>query len=206
MAYPRSDESKPKQSLGFLTVLECPRDGLFGGYLALNFLGRPLEFRCTAPIKPSRAQQILYGPTLNSYLYGEQIGRSLLDGVTHDPLVVCTDHPAVLAVRDFVDIPVALVEIPAGEAEGPESTTAEAGSSATDPGQKTWRVHAAHAPDSPLRRFHLGHNRLAAGPRAEADQATILDRLADLADSFDLAEPFVRIREAIEEARRAGGG
>ena len=160
-----------------------------------------MEFRCTAPIKPNRAQQILYGPTLDFYLYGEQIGQSLLDGATYDPLVVCTDHPGVLAVRDFVDVPVALVGIPSGEAEGPESTACGPGSS-----DKTWRIHAAHAPDTHLRRFHLGRNRLAVGPRAETDQATITDRLADLAESFDLAEPMVRIREAIEEARRYGGG
>jgi len=205
MACRRSNESKPKQSLGFLTVLEYPRDGLFGGYLGLNFLGRPVEFRCTAPIKPNRAQQILYGSTLDSYLYGEQIGGALLNGVTHDPLVVCTDHLSVLAVRDFVDVPVALVESPDDETADPESTSLETGSSAADSGDKTWRVHAAHAPDASLRHFHLGRNRLAVGPRAEADRVTITDRLAELADSFDLAEPFVRIREAIEEARRSGG-
>ena len=44
----------------------------------LNAAGRPLEFHCTAPIKPNRAQEILYGPTLESFLYGEQIGQTLI--------------------------------------------------------------------------------------------------------------------------------
>jgi hypothetical protein len=39
---------------------------------------------------------------------------------------------------------------------------------------------------------------------AAADQRTIVDRLAGVADSLDLAEPFQRIREAVEEARRGG--
>src|SRR5688500_11494160 len=60
------------QALGFLTVVEHDQFGLVGGYLILNSSGRPLEFHCTAPVKPSRAQQILYGPTLTPYLYGEQ--------------------------------------------------------------------------------------------------------------------------------------
>jgi hypothetical protein len=40
--------------------------------------GRPLEFHCTEPVQPSRAQQILFGPTLRDFLCGEQIGGALL--------------------------------------------------------------------------------------------------------------------------------
>ena len=56
--------------------------------------GRPLEFHCTAPIKPNRAQEILYGPTLDAFLYGEQIGRTLLAEAKIEPLLVCTDRSA----------------------------------------------------------------------------------------------------------------
>ena len=52
-------DAKSKPALGFLTVVEHPQYGLFGGYLVLNLAGRPLEFHCTAPIKPNRAQEIL---------------------------------------------------------------------------------------------------------------------------------------------------
>ena len=192
------NEPKPKQCLGFLTVVDCPQDGLFGGYLALNFLGRPLEFRCTAPIKANRAQQILYGQTLDAYLYGEQIGKTLLEGVSHPPLVICTDRRVVLAVGDFVDMPVTLVESPASQQVVAESAS-------MDSEAKTWRLHAAGVGEPPLNHFQLGRNRLATPAGAQDDPLTITDCLAELADSFDLAEPFVRIREAIEEARHAGG-
>ena len=66
-------------ALGFLTVVDSPQHGLFGGFLLLNGGGRPLEFHCTAPVKANRAQRILYGPTLMPYLYGEQIGRTLVE-------------------------------------------------------------------------------------------------------------------------------
>ena len=58
-------------AIGFLTVTEHAEHGLFGGYLILNVSGRPLEFHCTAPLKPSRAQEILYGPTLRPFLFGD---------------------------------------------------------------------------------------------------------------------------------------
>ncbi len=103
-----SDKHNSKPAIGFLTVIDHPQHGLFGGYLVLNLAGRPLEFHCTAPIKPNRAQQILYGPTLESFLYGEQIGSTLLGHAKTSPLVVCTDREPVLSLRELVDVPVAL--------------------------------------------------------------------------------------------------
>jgi hypothetical protein len=192
-----SDKSPP--TLGFLTVLEHETDGLFGGYLILNMAGRPLEFHCTAPIRANRAQEILYGPTLQPYLYGEQIGQTLLDKAKVPPLVVCTDRPAALAVREWVDVPVALVvarddDISAGPGDTPEAASAG----------EHWRVDAPHIAAYPLCHFRVGSNRLAVAERSAADRDVIAERLRDVADSFDLAEPFCRIREAIEEAR--GGG
>ena len=70
--------SNSLSAMGFLTIVESSAQGIFGGYLLLNEAGRPLEFHCTAPVRPNRAQQILYGPTLKPYLFGEQIGQTLL--------------------------------------------------------------------------------------------------------------------------------
>jgi hypothetical protein len=101
--------TKPSPCLGFLTVIENAELGLIGGYLLLNAAGRPLEFHCTAPIKASRTQEILYGPTLKPFLYGEQIGQTLLAKSKLAPLVVCTDSEPVLSVREFTGFPVVLL-------------------------------------------------------------------------------------------------
>jgi hypothetical protein len=191
-------DAKSKPALGFLTVIEHPQYGLFGGYLVLNIAGRPLEFHCTAPIKPNRAQEILYGPTLQSFLYGEQIGQTLLQQASIAPLLVCTDQEPALAAREYAAVPIVLVLPPAGEA-----AAAEAGSTAVGDGQtRVLRVDAAH-PGPRLVTFQLGRNRLALPERAEEDRGLVTARLAEVADSFDLAEPFQRIRAAIEEAQQA---
>src|SRR5438034_1245608 len=96
------DDPKSPPAIGFLTVLEHAQQGLMGGYLVLNESGRPLEFHCTTPIKPNRAQQILYGPTLEPYLFGEQIGKALVSKSAVDPLLICTDLRAAMAVRGTV--------------------------------------------------------------------------------------------------------
>jgi hypothetical protein len=184
--------SNCKPTLGFLTVVEHPQYGLFGGYLILNTAGRPLEFHCTAPIKPNRAQEILYGPTLQSFLYGEQIGQTLISQGSAPPLLVCTDREPALAAREHVASPVVLV-LPsqaAGEPEDEEST-------------RFFRIDGPHRDGPRLVSFQLGRNRLALPERADEDRRLIGERLANLAESFDLAEPFQRIREAIEEAQQA---
>jgi hypothetical protein len=155
-------------------VVEFTEIGLVGGYLVLNAAGRPLEFHCTAPVKPTRAQQILYGPTLAPYLYGEQIGQALLAKSKLTPLAVCTDAAAVLAARDFTPHCMALVLSPDG----------------------------AEPPAACGRPFTVGKNRLATAVHYTGDQQQILAAWPHEADGLDLAEPFARIREALDEAQR----
>jgi hypothetical protein len=170
-----ADPTDCQLALAFLTVVEHEPHGLFGGYLLLNLLARPIEFYCTAPVKPNRAQQILFGPTLQPYLYGEHIGATLVKKSPLTPLAVLVDVAPVLAVRSHVNLPVALV--------CDEPTMAK---------ELTM----------PLVEFSLGQNRLAV--QQVADREAIIHQLAALTDVFDLREPFGRIREAIDEAQRAG--
>jgi hypothetical protein len=195
--------SKSLIALGFLTVVDHPQHGLFGGYLVLNRCARPLEFHCTAPIKPNRAQQILYGPTLEPFLYGEQIGQTLVNKARHEPLIVCTDLAPGLAVREHISAPVLLVLPPGDDA----STATDAGTEdpADRAGQTFRRLDGAHRSPPGLIHFRWGHNDVAVAESAPADQAEITRRLAELALSWDLAEPFCRIREAIEEAQKGVG-
>ncbi len=252
-------ESPLKPALGFLTVISDPQAGFFGGYLVLNWAGRPLEFHCTAPIKPNRAQQILYGPTLEPYLYGEQIGRALVRKTQHAPSLICTDVPAALALRPYVEWPVVLVlsspvpgavptqtdqvlrprlgtdfAPPSSGSMGwkPESgpdglktpylgrmqDSANLGENA--PGSmlltqsssqdsaplptRTWRLDPPHPGIGPLLGFCWGRQPLAVLENLQQDYCCVRDALASLDESFDLAEPFTRIRDAIEEARRGG--
>jgi hypothetical protein len=169
-------DEKAEPALGFLTVVEHAQHGLFGGYLVLNLAGRPLEFHCTAPVKPNRAQQILYGPTLEPYLYGEQIGQALVAKCGLEILMLCTDRPAALAVRGFVPLPTVLVD--AGDVDTSNESNA-------------------------LMRFVFGRNKLAVQVARLSDREIVCERLQKVGEAFDLAEPFGRIRAAIEEAQRS---
>jgi hypothetical protein len=199
----RNTEATAKPVLGFLTVVEHAQFGLFGGYLVLNLGGRPVEFHCTAPVKPNRAQEILYGPTLQSFLYGEQIGKSLIEQASATPLVICTDLEPALAAREYISSPVALV-LPGQVDAGSDMPNSDQPSIESIPeiGNRTWRVDRPHRGPK-LATFTVGRNRLAIPERADDDRRLILERLASLDEAFDLAEPFGRIRDAIDEARQA---
>ncbi len=160
-------------SFGFLTTLESPVHGLFGGYLVVDTAGRPIEFHCTAPVKVSRAQQILYGASLDSHLHGRQVGGALLAEGKVAPAVVLIDNETMLHVRPHTSLPVALVR----REDRPLDASVCDGLSFN--GAVVW----PHADD--------------------ADRsADIAARLASFAAAVDLCEPFERIRAALDEAAR----
>jgi len=127
------DQAATTTAYGFLTTVESPTHGLFGGYLLVDPAGRPLEFHCTAPVKVSRAQQILYGATLHGHLHGRQIGATLLAAASLQPRVVLTDVEAMLSVRAHTTLPVALVtaaDAGTGSASGAAGVTGPGGDEA----------------------------------------------------------------------------
>lgn len=174
----RMSSTRSAACLGFLTVIEQAELGLLGGYLLLNAAGRPLEFHCTAPVKPNRAQEILYGTTLQPFLYGEQIGQTLLARSKATPIVVCTDSEPVLAARDFTHVPLVLVR-------------------AGDGGQGTGNGVGVS------REFALARNQVVTALHYGSDQQAIRETWPTQADALDLLEPFARIREALEEAQKS---
>lgn len=163
-------------AFGYITAVESPDHGFFGGYLIVSLLGRPLEFHCTAPVRPSRAQQILYGPTLGPYLLGEQIGGTLVKAAKITPDIVLTDREALLHARELLGVPMALV-LSADELRQLCSNS----------------------------QIAIGACKLQLPFGYEQDEPLVTNLLAHLTQRVDLAEPFGRIREAILEAQRIGG-
>ncbi|MBL6830415.1 MAG: hypothetical protein ISQ70_03250 [Pirellulales bacterium] len=97
-------------AIGFLTTVASASHGVFGGYLLVDEVGRPLEFHCTAPVRVSRAQEILYGPTLHGELHGRRIGGSLVAAAGVRPRLVLVESPQMMHVQGETDLPVAVVD------------------------------------------------------------------------------------------------
>jgi hypothetical protein len=181
--------SKPLQTVGFLTVRETEEHSFLGGYLVLNPAGRPLEFHCTLPVIPNRAQEILYGLTLKPFIYGEQIGQTLVNKAKSKPAFVCVDVEAALTLSNHASCPVVLVS--------PNST---------DQTPKSHRHDSPHAavPTSHANfaTFAIGNNHVSLSGGHSDDRDTVTERWQALTTELDLWEPFGRIHEAIGEAQR----
>ncbi|HEV3204339.1 MAG TPA: hypothetical protein VGY77_08150 [Gemmataceae bacterium] len=165
-------------NLGFLTVLH-EASGFLGGYLVTNNWGRPLEFRLSTAVQPNRVQQILYGGTLKAYIYGDLIGKTLVDKTGTPAQFILTDCEPVLEMRLSLEVPVAWV---ASKHEFLES-------------QLPVPKLAAAAPERGPVYCHS---------RFPNDAAFIHESLSRLDRMIDLTEPFTRIRDAISEARKMG--
>ena len=108
----RNGAATTELTMGFLSIQRDESAGYLGGHLVLNGRGRPLEFRCTAPVQPSRAQQVLYGATLSPYLRGEVIARALFQNTRIQPDLIFTDDADNLEVRQHIDTPLLWVVPP----------------------------------------------------------------------------------------------
>ncbi len=161
-------------NFGFLTVVGDNDDGYVAGLLTLDARGRPVEFHCTAALRPNRAQIILYGPTLRPYLVAEQLARVLTRHVKGSLSILWTDDRDVLSIREVVDYPVGLVHC----AVPPRPSEAAV---ATDGEQLPFEVQAAYP----------------------EDRQSIERAWQEAAHWIELSEPFGRIREAIREAHRS---
>jgi hypothetical protein len=173
-----ADTSKALAAFGFLTVLHSPEHGWFGGYLVLSPQGRPLEFRCSTPVAPTRAQEILYGPTLRPYLFAEVIGQSLVAGSELPVELILTDEPDVLPLALQRPEEIALVQ--PTEATGQNEADADANRIAC---------------------FNLAGFRITVAGAAMHKAAWIEEKLNALAAHVVLIEPFDRIRAALKEAQ-----
>ena len=169
-------EPKLAATIGYYSVTENEHTGWTGGLLVLNCAGRPLEFQCTLPVRPSKAHEILFGSTLRQHLISDVIGPMLLKKCRTPISLLCCDQAESLRVESVTSAPVVLVSEAAEEDEGPISDDMIIGTEAVELAGSTLRV--------------------------QIEQAELVRSLvSQFGDLPDATEPFERIREAIREAQ-----
>ena len=173
-----SQSSQSIPSIGFYSVEYSESLGWIGGYLLLIASGRPLEFHCTLPIRPSRTHEILYGASLRPHLIGDAIPVALMKQAKTCPLLFCTDQPEAMGLADRYDFPVALI---LDTSDAKEQLIAKI--------------------PVPTKSFETPQGRFRAEGRFETKINAAMEKLSELPD---IAEPFARIREAIREAQQQG--
>jgi hypothetical protein len=145
-----------------------------GGALITDIETKPYEFRCTSPVRPTSIQRMLYGDTLEEYVYVELIGVPLIKAAKEKPGLILVRNPLLLRIRPFLSYPVVLIR------RDSKSATTTGGTAENEP--KPVIV-------SPHREFPT---------EASAAQAM----LAPLMQKRDPLEPFERLQVALAESHK----
>jgi hypothetical protein len=167
-------------NLGFLTILH-EANGYMGGYLVTNQWGRPLEFRLSTAVQPNRIHQVLYGETLEPYICADLVGKTLFEKTSIQAQFLITDHPSALDLRLRLEQPVAWLAAP----DDPSARDIAGGDACVRPPSAKLGAIICHA-------------------RFASDVPVVRELLERLDGHLDLAEPFLRIRDAMSEARKMG--
>ena len=160
-----------------------------GAFLLTDLDTKPLEFRCTNPIRPTSLQTVLYGEILEQHIITELIGLPLINSLKSRPAVILVTEIEFLGIRPKMDIPIVhltneeSVQVPLFEEDAQEQL-----------------LHSDSGMFEPIL--------LAAHPKFAQDKEIARDILRELFNSYDILEPFERIDTALEQvhAQKVGDG
>src|SRR6185437_5771603 len=166
----------------FLGYMELDSGASYrGAILITDDWGKPLEFRCTAPVKPNAVQRTLYGQTLLPHVLVELIGAPLLSAVQEHPEVIIIQESLFFDLRHKTDTPVvrlrrqgADVKLSSDGAEKAKPLVMASESGKFDP--IVMEAHWQFAGDMDYSR----------------------EKLRELFGRWDLVEPFERLTKGLE--------
>jgi hypothetical protein len=143
---------------------------------------KPLEFRCTNPIRPTSLQTVLYGQMLETHLMVELIGLPLVNSLRQPPTMILVQEPELLGLRHRVHSPILQI--------AKESSIAIDGNN----GNGTALLSSASGQFEPVV--------LVAQKEFATDIPTCMSVLTKVFNRFDLLEPFKRVANALEQVHQ----
>jgi hypothetical protein len=132
-------------------------------------------------VQPNRVQQILYGSTLRPYICADLIGKTLVEKSSIAPGLIFTDNFDALDLRLKLEVPVVWL----------------APSDDTRTGQIMTNGHCVRPASGQC-------GAIFCHPRFSSDVPVVREMVEKFEGMVDPAEPFLRIREAMGEARKMG--
>lgn len=153
-----------------------------GAALVTDNNTKPIEFRCTGPVRPTQMQKILYGNVLDEHLRVELISIPLIKSMRSKYSLMVVREPSLLKARTKTEMPIVLIlkEQELGNDAFSEDKTAEGNQIYSQSGKFETLIVKSH-PDYPN----------------ERDSARIL--LQEVMKNQSLLNPFERIEQALKQ-------
>jgi hypothetical protein len=167
--------------IGFFSLCETALpDSYVGATLVTDGQGIPLEFKCTHSLKPTAIQKSLYGDKLKPFVAINLCAVPLFGSLTNKPTIVFVNQPYTLSFRTEIELPVIYVNRQ-GETINLQNETSE---------KFKKKIENSNGLFIPI--IIQPH------PDFENDLKDNSNLIADLFNSFDLSEPFERIKKSVE--------
>jgi len=165
--------ASPQTSIAFLGYREFEDGEAYRGAILVTDDGsKPLEFRCTAPVRPNQLQRTLYGKSLLPHVLTELIGNPLLNSIHEKPQLILISDEAYFDVRHKISVPVIRI----AKSNGAKS--------------KALLIQSASGKfDQVEIEAHL---------KFTSDLDSVSERLRDLFGRWDLNEPFQRLAAGLQ--------
>jgi hypothetical protein len=171
-----------RTAIGFLGFREFDKGEAYrGAILVTDDWSKPLEFRCTAPVRPTAIQRTLYGKSLLPHVLTELIGAPLITSVRETPQLILIADEAYFDVRHKVSMPVIRVARPSGISKTQQED---------QPKSKSLLLQSASG--------KFAQVEIEAHWKFVADLDSSAERLRDLFGRWDLTEPFHRLAEGLQ--------
>lgn len=169
-----------------------------GGLLVLNENARPLEFHCTAPVRPSQSQRILYGATLADHVLCELIPKLLINKTRQKLSTILVDRNQLLGCRKNIDVPVGCLTCESHNDHGKGSFGSSGGISKPEPVNSGLVIGDSAFISAKGFEFTI-HSQF------RSDESIVLASLESISKTVDIDEPFERLATAIQEASKSSG-
>ncbi|GAB4298191.1 MAG: hypothetical protein Kow0098_23230 [Ignavibacteriaceae bacterium] len=166
------------KKIGFLEVYKLDdKSSVMGAILVTDPDTKPLEFRVTAPIKPTSFQKTLYGDVLLEHILVELISVPLLSAIHEELDLILVKDPFFLGANDKQGVRVVRIY---GKDESPSRLN---GSVEEIPSALN------------------GHSKLfiETSKKFETEMPEIRESLLPIAEQRNLLEPFERLKLACEQ-------
>jgi len=175
---PQSDSQATVAFLGYREFDDG--EAYRGAILVTDEWSKPLEFRCTAPVRPTQLQRTLYGKSLLPHVLTELIGAPLISSVREKPQIILIDDEAYFEVRHKISAPVIRVARQSGVKARQDDQTKS----------KSLLLQSASG--------KFAQVELEAHWKFAGDLDSAGERLRDLFGRWDLNEPFQRLAEGLQ--------
>jgi len=179
----KTENANHQARIAFVGYMEFDNGAAYrGAILVTDDWGKPLEFRCTAPVKPNAVQRTLYGQTLMPHILVELIGVPLLQAVQEKPVVIAIQDGLFFDLRHKTDTAVVRLRRQGSDVKlrgDDEGDKAKPVLMASESGKFDPIVMEAHW-------------------QFAGDIDFCQDRLRELFGRWDLVEPFERLSKGLE--------